>query len=92
MCGSLQNLELSGAGLSGKPRAYATLHQGMIVALVHLRLAERNHPLARALQLLFGYPDPKNRGRGDVIQDEVTEEQSMSKAPMFGTGFPKHSV
>ena len=25
----------------------------------------------------------------DVIQDEVTEEQSKSKAPMFGTSFPK---
>jgi predicted SnoaL-like aldol condensation-catalyzing enzyme len=24
----------------------------------------------------------------DVIQDEVTEEQSMSKAPMFGSSFP----
>ena len=28
----------------------------------------------------------------DVIQDEVTEEQSKSKAPMFGTSFPKHSA
>jgi len=28
----------------------------------------------------------------DVIQDEVTEEQSKSKAPMFGTNFPKHSA
>ena len=27
----------------------------------------------------------------DVIQDEATEEQSQSKAPMFGTSFPKHS-
>ena len=27
----------------------------------------------------------------DVIQDEATEEQSKSKAPMFGTGFPKYS-
>ena len=26
----------------------------------------------------------------DVIQDEATEEQSQSKAPMFGTSFPKH--
>src|SRR6266498_5151820 len=26
----------------------------------------------------------------DVIQDEATEEQSKSKAPMFGTSFPKH--
>jgi predicted SnoaL-like aldol condensation-catalyzing enzyme len=26
----------------------------------------------------------------DVIQDEVTEEQSKSKAPMFGTSFPNH--
>ena len=25
----------------------------------------------------------------DVLQDEVTEEQSKSKAPMFGTSFPK---
>ena len=25
----------------------------------------------------------------DVIQDEATEEQSKSKAPMFGTNFPK---
>jgi predicted SnoaL-like aldol condensation-catalyzing enzyme len=25
----------------------------------------------------------------DVIQDEATEEQSKSKAPMFGTSFPK---
>src|SRR5258706_12593318 len=28
----------------------------------------------------------------DVIQDEATEEQSRSKAPMFGTSFPKHSA
>src|SRR4029434_1533090 len=28
----------------------------------------------------------------DVIQDEVTEEQSKSKAPMFGTSFPKQSA
>ena len=28
----------------------------------------------------------------DVIQDEVTEEQSKSKAPMFGTTFPKQSA
>src|SRR6478609_5968057 len=28
----------------------------------------------------------------DVIQDEVTEEQSKSKAPMFGTNFPKSSA
>ena len=28
----------------------------------------------------------------DVIQDEATEEQSKSKAPMFGTSFPKAST
>src|SRR5258707_6275211 len=28
----------------------------------------------------------------DVIEDEVTEEQSQSKAPMFGTSFPKRST
>jgi predicted SnoaL-like aldol condensation-catalyzing enzyme len=28
----------------------------------------------------------------DVIQDEVTEEQSKSRAPMFGTSFPKPST
>src|SRR5579862_3933449 len=28
----------------------------------------------------------------DVIQDEATEEQSKSKAPMFGTRFPKYSA
>jgi predicted SnoaL-like aldol condensation-catalyzing enzyme len=28
----------------------------------------------------------------DVIQDEVTEEQSKSKAPMFGTSFPNPSA
>ena len=26
----------------------------------------------------------------DVIQDEATQEQSKSKAPMFGTSFPRH--
>jgi predicted SnoaL-like aldol condensation-catalyzing enzyme len=26
----------------------------------------------------------------DVIQDEATEEQSKSKAPMFGETFPSH--
>jgi predicted SnoaL-like aldol condensation-catalyzing enzyme len=26
----------------------------------------------------------------DVIQDEATEEQSKSGAPMFGTSFPTH--
>ena len=28
----------------------------------------------------------------DVIQDEATEEQSKSKAPMFGATFPKYSA
>ena len=28
----------------------------------------------------------------DVIEDETTEEQSKSKAPMFGTSFPKYSA
>jgi predicted SnoaL-like aldol condensation-catalyzing enzyme len=28
----------------------------------------------------------------DVIQDEVTEAESKSKAPMFGTSFPKHET
>ena len=28
----------------------------------------------------------------DVIQDEATEEQSKSKAPMFGASFPKPST
>ena len=28
----------------------------------------------------------------DVIQDEATEEQSKSKAPMFGASFPKYSA
>ena len=28
----------------------------------------------------------------DVIQDEATEEQSESKAPMFGKSFPKYSI
>ena len=28
----------------------------------------------------------------DVIQDEATEEQSKSKAPMFGTSFPNPST
>jgi hypothetical protein len=27
----------------------------------------------------------------DVIQDEATEEQSKSKAPMFGSSFPVHA-
>ena len=27
----------------------------------------------------------------DVIQDEATEEQSKSKAPMFGKGFPTYA-
>ena len=26
----------------------------------------------------------------DVIQDEATEEESKSRAPMFGTSFPRH--
>jgi len=28
----------------------------------------------------------------DVIQDEATEEQSKSKAPMFGTSFPTYTA
>jgi hypothetical protein len=27
----------------------------------------------------------------DVIEDEATEEQSKSKAPMFGSSFPVYS-
>src|SRR5580704_6154850 len=30
-------------------------------------------------------------GHWDVIQDEATEEQSKSKAPMFGSAFPTYS-
>jgi predicted SnoaL-like aldol condensation-catalyzing enzyme len=28
----------------------------------------------------------------DVIQDEATREESKSKAPMFGTSFPRHEI
>jgi len=31
----------------------------------------------------------EEKNKALVFQDEVTEEQSESKAPMFGTTFPK---
>ena len=64
---------------------------GLILAerdyvIVHGRFSGRGAPVnwiaADILRI-------ENQEHWDVIQDEATEQQSKSKAPMFGTGFPK---
>ncbi len=48
--------------------------------------------LIKSLPPTLRYEDGLLVEHWDVIQDEVTEEQSQSKAPMFGTSFPKTSA
>jgi len=69
----------------------------MIVAegdfvIVHGRFSGHGQPVSWIAADIVRITDGLLVEHWDVIEDEVTEEQSQSKAPMFGTSFPKHSA
>ena len=69
---------------------------GTIVAegefvIVHGRFSDFGAPVNWIAADILRIQDGTFVEHWDVIQDEATEEQSKSKAPMFGTSFPKHS-
>jgi predicted SnoaL-like aldol condensation-catalyzing enzyme len=61
--------------------------EGDLVA-VHSFLKPNSGDLGRAVVDIFRVEDGKLVEHWDVIQDEATEEQSKSGAPMFGKSFP----
>src|SRR4030081_3180356 len=70
---------------------------GMIVAegdivIVHGRFSDFGAPVNWIAADIVRMQDGILVEHWDVIQDEATEEQSKSKAPMFGTSFPKTSA
>ena len=70
---------------------------GMIVAegdlvIVHGRFSGFGAPVNWIAADIVRIQDGILIEHWDVIQDEVTEEESKSKAPMFGTSFPKPSA
>ena len=70
---------------------------GMIVAegeivIVHGRFSGFGAPVNWIAADIVRIQDGILVEHWDVIQDEATEEQSKSKAPMFGTSFPNYSV
>ncbi len=70
---------------------------GTIVAegdfvIVHGRFSNFGAPVNWIAADIVRVRDNVLVGHWDVIQDEATEEQSQSKAPMFGTSFPKPSA
>ena len=69
----------------------------MIVAegdfvIVHGRFSGHGQPVNWIAADIVRIKDGLLVEHWDVIEDEVTEEQSQSKAPMFGTSFPKPSA
>lgn len=67
---------------------------GVIVAegnfvIVHGRFSGRGAPVNWIAADIVRIEDGVLKEHWDVLQDEATEEQSRSKAPMFGTTFPK---
>ncbi len=67
---------------------------GLIVAegdyvIVHGRFSGRGSPVNWIAADILRIKDGILQEHWDVLQDEATEEQSKSKAPMFGTSFPK---
>ena len=70
---------------------------GVIVAegdfvIVHGRFSDFGLPVNWIAADIVRIKDGVLVEHWDVIQDEVTEEQSQSKAPMFGANFPKTSA
>ena len=66
---------------------------GVIVAdgdfvIVHGRFSRFGAPANRIVADILRIEDGGLAEHWDVIQDEATEEQSRSKAPMFGSSFP----
>jgi predicted SnoaL-like aldol condensation-catalyzing enzyme len=69
---------------------------GLIVAegdyvIVHGRFSGRGSPVSWIAADIVRIENGALQEHWDVLQDEVTEDQSKSKAPMFGTSFPKCS-
>jgi predicted SnoaL-like aldol condensation-catalyzing enzyme len=70
---------------------------GTIVAegdfvIVHGRFSDFGRPVNWIVADILQIQDGILVEHWDVIQDEVTEEESKSKAPMFGTSFPKRAA
>ena len=75
------------------PRALK-YEQDLIVAegdyvISHGRFSGRGSPVNWIAADILRIEDGILQEHWDVLQDEATEEQSKSKAPMFGTSFPK---
>lgn len=69
---------------------------GLIVAdgdfvIMHVRLSGGGLPVNWIVADILRIENGKLVEHWDVIQDEATEEQSKSKAPMFGSSFPVYS-
>jgi predicted SnoaL-like aldol condensation-catalyzing enzyme len=67
---------------------------GLIVAegdyvIVHGRFSGRGSPVNWIAADILRIEGGALQEHWDVLQDEATEEQSKSKAPMFGTSFPR---
>jgi predicted SnoaL-like aldol condensation-catalyzing enzyme len=67
---------------------------GLIVAdgdyvIVHGRFSGRGSAVNWIAADILRIEDGRLREHWDVLQDEATEEQSKSKAPMFGPRFPR---
>ena len=67
---------------------------GLIVAegdyvISHGRFSDRGSPVNWIAADIVRIDNGFLAEHWDVLQDEATEEQSKSKAPMFGTSFPK---
>src|SRR6476659_11367207 len=57
--------------------------------IVHGRFSGRGSPVNWIAADILRIENGVLQEHWDVLQDEATEEQSKSKAPMFGTNFPK---
>jgi predicted SnoaL-like aldol condensation-catalyzing enzyme len=57
--------------------------------IVHGRFSGRGSPVNWIAADIVRIENGLLAEHWDVLQDEATEEQSKSKAPMFGTSFPK---
>src|ERR1700730_12112588 len=77
--------------------ALSTMHyeNSLIMAegnflILHGRFTNVGHPAAWIVADIVRLENGRLAEHWDVIQDEATEEQSKSGAPMFGKTFPKH--
>jgi len=57
--------------------------------IVHGRFSGRGAPVNWIAADILRIENGVMQEHWDVLQDEATEEQSKSKAPMFGTSFPR---